>query len=573
MRCIDITMKECEDGIHMRPMSEFSFRKESGDNLEVKLLATKFGKPWPNLEIGFLCVKQSGKDRYCSPDVTLPTGLTTNKDGIVTTNITLPVINTPRKFIDGQLYPIFYYPKNTCLARDLKRLQKQTDYVIIVKVYDHFESPEKITWTEHVYPIFKEYADLYPVMKGPTFDMSDYDSVVKHKDLVSLSMNLPITHNSFMPATRDLSIRKRRMITKWLADETPVHGDPGKLITVKHLRVLLQTALEVEHSTIPPYLTALWSIRDGYNRQVHRILKTIIRQEMLHMSLVANLLNAVGGAPSLIHSTFIPNYPTHLPGGLQPNLIVSLEKLSPEVIENVFMKIEKPDHTEKDRVFRKAIFSQVKRSILQQYCENASTDYQCRYFQGTTENNNFQGTGSCSMHVRDFLTTPSDAGTTTTTTFPSYKAGIASFYTHVLYVIAKLTNCGTNSSIFTGDPNRQLTTDGFSYGNAKLFKVTDYATAVKAVMTIIEEGEGTSDCDPAVHYLKAADDLSHYSMFHTIVKKHRVKILQKNKNHLRSYLNSTSEVGICVSKTFEFIKAVSDTVLDLIHAVYYDTSL
>ena len=115
--------------------------------------------------------------------------------------------------------------------------------------------------------------------------------------------------------------------------------------TLQGLQDNLQTALEIEHATIPPYLTVLVSIKRGYNIEVQNIIKTIIRQEMLHMVLVSNILNAIGGKPKLHYRDFIPRYPTRPPREVQPSLVVPLEKCSIGLIRNVFMKIEEPDFT------------------------------------------------------------------------------------------------------------------------------------------------------------------------------------------------------------------------------------
>jgi hypothetical protein len=63
------------------------------------------------------------------------------------------------------------------------------------------------------------------------------------------------------------------------------------------LRAHLQWALELEHSTIPPYLCALYSIPEGSNPEAAEVVRSVFMEEMLHMTLVANVLNAVGGSP------------------------------------------------------------------------------------------------------------------------------------------------------------------------------------------------------------------------------------------------------------------------------------
>lgn len=552
-QCLEIVLQEPKDGIQLHPLEEFIHRKESGDQLKIDFLATKFGKPHPDIEVKFVHDERrviAHTTGCCHPKFSLPEGLKTNKNGIARIDIQLPMLSSPREFIDGQIYRIAYFPENSVIAKAISRPAVAVNQAVILRVFDHFEYPKNITWVDHVYPIFKQYSNLYPAMKGSTFDMSNYHSVIKFKNMISTSMNLAVTHNSYMPATRDLSSRKRRMVTEWLAQESPAVGDVKKLITVEHLRELLQTALEIEHSTIPPYLTAQWSIRDGYNRQVHRIIKTIVRQEMLHMALVANLMNAVGGKPSLIHSTFMPQYPSKLPGGLEPSLVVSLEKLSPELVKNVFMQIEKPDTNKEHQNFRKGIFNHMQMAFINKKCKNGSANALCDKYQGNSMHTIFGHLRhGCPVEVNEYIKKMEAAKTGSQSEgkqkdLLNYKDGIASFYTHILFVLAHLTNCGTNNSIFTGNVSRQLTTDESRYGNGKLKKVTDYVSAVEAVKVVIEEGEGTSDCDPAIHYFDAKDDLSHYSLFHTIVKGHRVNIKRKKDPKEATFSESSADVSI-----------------------------
>jgi hypothetical protein len=67
---------------------------------------------------------------------------------------------------------------------------------------------------------------------------------------------------------------------------------------------------------------------------------------MLHLSLAANILNAVGGVPDFPGS--VPKYPGPLPMGIgsEPGhpFIVPLKKLSHDTVKNVFMVIEEPEN-------------------------------------------------------------------------------------------------------------------------------------------------------------------------------------------------------------------------------------
>lgn len=118
-----------------------------------------------------------------------------------------------------------------------------------------------------------------------------------------------------------------------------------KLETVEDLRAALANAIKLEFSTIPPYLSALYSIKDGTNETIAANIRTIVVQEMLHLALVANILNAVGGVPDFPGS--VPRYPGPLPMniGSEPGkpFIVPLKKLSHDTVRNVFMVIEEPE--------------------------------------------------------------------------------------------------------------------------------------------------------------------------------------------------------------------------------------
>jgi hypothetical protein len=64
---------------------------------------------------------------------------------------------------------------------------------------------------------------------------------------------------------------------------------------------------------------------------------------MLHLTLAANLLNAVGGRPRLAIPKMMPGYPRPLPHG-DRSFEISLFRFGPEAIET-FLKIEQPSPT------------------------------------------------------------------------------------------------------------------------------------------------------------------------------------------------------------------------------------
>jgi hypothetical protein len=118
------------------------------------------------------------------------------------------------------------------------------------------------------------------------------------------------------------------------------------LDTVQDLRKALRHAIRLELGTIPPYLTALFSIKPGANAAAGAIIRSVVIEEMLHLSLACNMLNAVGGEPDL--PAVVLRYPSELgmgigtkPGG--PPFIVPLARLSQASIQT-FMTIEEPEH-------------------------------------------------------------------------------------------------------------------------------------------------------------------------------------------------------------------------------------
>ncbi len=123
---------------------------------------------------------------------------------------------------------------------------------------------------------------------------------------------------------------------------------PTKIKSLEDLKDFLQTALRVEQATIPPYLCALYSIPDGLNREASHTIHTVVMEEMLHMVLVANLLNAIGGKPVVDCPRFPMNYPNPLPGFdhlpmAEHPYQVELRKFSPEAMET-FLRIELPGY-------------------------------------------------------------------------------------------------------------------------------------------------------------------------------------------------------------------------------------
>ncbi|UIP30185.1 ferritin-like protein [Photobacterium sp. TLY01] len=115
---------------------------------------------------------------------------------------------------------------------------------------------------------------------------------------------------------------------------------------VSELREYLQSAIELEHATVPVYLTGLFSLKQAQNVEAGNIVRSVVIEEMLHMSIACNVLNAIGGAPQINKPDFVPTFPGPLPMGVGEDrgLIATLAPLTKEQVKTVFMAIEEPEN-------------------------------------------------------------------------------------------------------------------------------------------------------------------------------------------------------------------------------------
>lgn len=116
--------------------------------------------------------------------------------------------------------------------------------------------------------------------------------------------------------------------------------DAHAIGTLDDLRRHLQWAIELEHATIPPYMCALYSLHPGRNGEAAQVIGTVLTEEMLHLALAANLLNAVGGAPAIDTPEMLPPYPHPLPHG-DDSVAIHLLPFGPEALD-LFLRIEQP---------------------------------------------------------------------------------------------------------------------------------------------------------------------------------------------------------------------------------------
>jgi hypothetical protein len=126
----------------------------------------------------------------------------------------------------------------------------------------------------------------------------------------------------------------------------PAAAFPKPAVTPRNLRDLtwirgaLQTAIALEHSTMPLYTSAMYSL-EVQNYPAYNTIRSVLMEEMLHMAAACNMLAAMGGSPRIRELS--PSFPGPggLPGRVAPDLKAVLGRLSVRQLES-FMRIEAP---------------------------------------------------------------------------------------------------------------------------------------------------------------------------------------------------------------------------------------
>ena len=480
-------MQEYKDGLRVRSYENWVYRLENGQHISHKLFVTKFGKPAQGINIsivpseeGIEPVEATG---YQEPRPFTKLTKSTDRNGIA--NFVFPTRSSNhyiRKGIDGNIEGYAYAIVNSSMSM-LNR--SVLDRFIAARVYHNYSYPDEPTWTDHVLPIFHQYANLFPVMRTRGFDLSNYFDVVDHKEILRLSMSLPIGHPSYMPATRDLGQSKKKMILRWLSKDIPPFGDARKLLTKHYLLDLLETALEVTHATMPPLLTALWSIKKGYSRNIRRTLIKIVDQEKYKIDIIARIMLSLGGRPKMFHGSFALSYPSTLPNGIDKDEVLSLEMLSVDQLSKV-MAIKRPETSKKFLWFKKAIFTHAAANRCHSQCTLRSSKC-CRYWSYLrTHKKRYQK--RCRSAVNALLKTSLQNLNPEKSYNPyddpqqrkifNYHSSVDNVFHHILAVLSFITNCGSNNTIFQGAKSKKSST----YQNLKSY---DYFSAVKDVRHIL----------------------------------------------------------------------------------------
>jgi hypothetical protein len=148
------------------------------------------------------------------------------------------------------------------------------------------------------------------------------------------------------PTTPNLAIAKVSKIDPMLVVDATLLQDLKQGSAV-NLQDAIHRGIAIELATIPLYLYALYSIKPGRNLEIARLVQSVVKEEMMHLAIGCNLLNAIGGKPNLLDPEIRPKYPGPLPGGIAAQLRVSLAPFSLPLVHDTFMVIEEPEHRDR----------------------------------------------------------------------------------------------------------------------------------------------------------------------------------------------------------------------------------
>jgi hypothetical protein len=232
----------------------------------------------------------------------------------------------------------------------------------------------------------------------------------------------------------------------------------------EELLFLLGEASQLEHMLMCEYLFAVFSLKRDVSEGVtpeqldaikrwDRVISAVAAQEMLHLSLASNMLSAIGSSAHFNRPNF-PQQSKYFPSGVK----VALLTFGKDALLH-FLFLERPEGLEReDAAFLEG------RSVQEEPGQPVI------------------------ITTQDLVPEPEEFAT------------VGHLYRGIEQGFQHLVEKQGEQQIFIGPPKAQATQEYFSW--PELIPVTDLASAVKAIETIVEEGEGARGDWRNAHYGK-----------------------------------------------------------------------
>ncbi|KAI0825348.1 ferritin-like-domain-containing protein [Trametes gibbosa] len=223
----------------------------------------------------------------------------------------------------------------------------------------------------------------------------------------------------------------------------------------------VRTAMAVELGTLPIYFCALYSIHQdngGIGSKARAHILSIAEQEMLHLALAGNMLCALDGKQLLYSQAFMPTYPSEI---LFDKIRMQLAPANKDNLE-CFLKIEAPylppPVPPKEPVFLETNLLETRAAVAPK---------------------------------QEFI--------------PEYRS-IGQFYENLEKGLREL--APHDPGLFSKNTSKQLR--GSEFFDSKMTIITDQETALEALTTIVDQGEGSIGIPD-----------SHYSIFVDLYQQHK----------------------------------------------------
>lgn len=231
----------------------------------------------------------------------------------------------------------------------------------------------------------------------------------------------------------------------------------------QELHGLLQKAIILELSTIPPYMSALISLKPDSNRVPANIIRSVMMEEMLHMSLAGNLLSSIGGKIEFSADN-VPTYPLTL-----------------EFTEGKAFKYREFDV-----------------DLAAMTSDNITTFTRIELPEGWDP-------------IEPSLKATSEVEV------PGYTIG--DFYQMIEDKLALLCTLFGESAVFIGDPTKQIDVNYYWAGGGYPITINNLDSAKEAIQQIVEQGEGTpsSVLDGDNQSFGQEKDVAHFFRFREIL--------------------------------------------------------
>ena len=246
---------------------------------------------------------------------------------------------------------------------------------------------------------------------------------------------------------------------------------PEAPLVIEHreaLYYMLCEAAELEHGIMCQYLYAAFSLKQSEDeglsageaeavRRWRKRISHVATQEMLHLSLVQNLLSAIGGAPHLSRPNF-PHPATHYPAGVH----LALLPFGEPALQH-FMFLERPEGMDLDDAEGMAAYGRAVPAMTQ---------------------------GEIVPRSQDFKT-------------------VGHLYRSIEAGFAHLAGKFGERRLFVGPPRAQATQQYFGW--PELVAVTGTASAQRAIDEILEQGEGPRGHWKDAHFGQFVQILDEYT--------------------------------------------------------------